>query len=319
MPFNTRTIDLIQPLSSMSYKVKALIYGPPGGGKTVFAADSPTPCLLDADGTGALSLFNHPELAVRTRVLQVRQYNQMLDVFEAYKSGDPRIRDVDTFVIDTLSQLTKKHLDEFIAKDKLVHESRDPVAYQRDYKFNTEAMRQLIGFFIDLDVNLVVLCHSETSKDEGSGVITTKPYLTPRLLSSMEAVFDVFGYMQTETDKDFNFTRTLQIMPSRRIWAKSRIGGLPPIILDPKFNQLLMAKEIMISNVQQYTEQLRAAQQAHEPPPPRPDGIILPTETVIVPEAESLPEEQALLSQAFIPTKTEFVIGTETPESEPVS
>lgn len=271
------TIDQIKPLMEMSLFVKALIYGDPGVGKTVFACNSPAPLLLDCDGTGALSLLNHPEINARTKVLQVRSFNQMVEVLEALRRGDPRLADRETVVIDTLSELAKKHLDEFIAKERITNKTRDPVAYQRDYKFNTEAMRQFITWMLQVEKNLVVLSHATEEKDERTGIIKVRPFLTPRLAGTMEGVFDVFGYMTAETDPEFNVQRVLQIMPTRNVKAKTRIGGLPPMILDPIFQHFINRKAMMMEENRQYQEQLQAAMQ----PPPAPTP---PAEPVFIPE-----------------------------------
>jgi phage nucleotide-binding protein len=251
------TIDEIRSLWDMSYKVRALIYGDAGVGKTIFACHSPKPVLLDADGSGALSLINHPELVMENdiKVLQVRSFNQMLDVFEAIKRGDPRVADRETVIIDTLSNLAQKHLDEFIAKEMRTNTGRDPVAFQRDYKFNTQAMRQLVGFFMQLDINLVCLAHETADKDELTQIVKLRPELTPKLTSLMEGIFDVFGYMTSDTDDDFVTHRALQIMPSRRVKAKTRIGGLPPRVADPIFTHFIWAKEQMVNRLEEMRAQ----------------------------------------------------------------
>lgn len=270
------TIDEIRSLWDFSYKVRALIYGDAGVGKTVMACHSPKPVLLDADGTGALSLYNHPELVIQNdiKVLQVRSFNQMLDVFAAIQRGDPRVADRETVIIDTLSNLAGKHLDEFIAKEKVLHPERDPVAFQRDYKFNTQAMRQLVNFFMTLDINLVCLAHETVDKDEVTGIVKLRPELTPKLTSMMEGIFDVFGYMTSDTDDNFDTQRVLQIMPSRRIKAKTRIGGLPARIANPIFTHFLWAKEQMVNRL----NEMKAQQQ------------VTPYQLVAAPDNESASE-----------------------------
>jgi len=236
---------------------------------------------MDADGTGVVSIYNFPELAVQTRVKQVRSFSECSDIFQGYRANDPRVAGTETFVIDTMSHLAKLQLDEFIDSELHDHPNREPVPYQRDYKYNTESMRRLIQWFMQLDTNLIVLCHSEQTKDEATGMVIIRPFLTPRLLSSMEAVFDVFGYMTSTPDAQFNEKRTLQIKPSRNIWAKSRLGGLPPIIPDPNFGQLLWAKEQMMNNVKKFAEEnpdkvlVQPTVQRPIPPPPNaPQGGI---------------------------------------------
>src|SRR5215813_673560 len=200
------TVDEVRALWDMYYKVRGLFYGDAGVGKTIFACHSPKPLLLDADGSGALSLINHPELVIANdiKVLQVRKFNQMLDIFQAMRRGDPRLMDRETVIIDTLSNLAQQHLDEFIAKEMSTRDkNRDPVAFQRDYKFNTQGMRQLVGYFMSLDINLVVLAHEVFDKDEFTGIMKWRPELTPKLTSMMEGIFDVFGHMVSDPDENF--------------------------------------------------------------------------------------------------------------------
>jgi phage nucleotide-binding protein len=251
------TLDEIRSMWDESFKVRALIYGDAGVGKTIMACHSPKPLLLDADGTGRLSLINHPELVIANdiKVLQVRKFNQMLDIFQGYERGDQRVKDRETIIIDTLSNLQQQHLDEFIAKERKTNPARDPVAYQRDYKFNTQGIRSLVNFFMSLDVNLVCIAHERFDKDEGTGVVKVRPDLTPALVSLMEGIFDVFGYMTSDTDDDFVTTKALQIMPSRRVKAKTRIGGLPPKIAEPVFSHFLWAKEQMVLRLEQMRTQ----------------------------------------------------------------
>lgn len=249
------TIDLIQPLTDVSFKAKVLIYGPPGAGKTIFSASGPNTLYLDADGTGALSILNFPELASKVRVLQVREFNQMLDVLDALRANDPRFADIETVVIDTLSELQKRHLDEVVAREKAMNPNRAAIPFQQDYKTNTEGMRRLVIWFRDIDKNLICVAHETEEKDEGTQILTHRPLLTPRLASTMEGIFDLFGYMSAEIDDQFDVTRQLQVMPSRRVKAKTRIGGLPPIIKDPTFQMILDAKAEMIRRNNEYREQ----------------------------------------------------------------
>jgi hypothetical protein len=253
MPPNTNTIEQtlsqMQFFADLTYWVKALVYGEPGTGKTIFACGSPNPVLLDADGTGALSLMNHPELAMNTMVLQVRHFNQVLDVLDAAVAGHPKFEGRDTFIIDTLTVLAQRHLDAHIDKELALNHNRAPIPFQQDYKFNTEAMRRLIIHFQTLPFNLICTAHDDVRKDDVSGIVKVSPALTPKLLSLMEGLFDIFGYMESETDADFNTTRTLQLMPNRRIKAKTRVGGLPPILKSPTFNAIIEAKVKMVDRL----------------------------------------------------------------------
>lgn len=244
-----QTMSQVQFFSDLSYWVKALFYGDPGCGKTILACTAPNPVLLDADGTGALALLNHPEIALNVMVLQVRNFNQVLDVLDAAMAGHPRFKDRLTYIIDTMTLLQARHLDEHVDKERVSNPNRAPIPFQQDYKYNTQAMRRLVTMFKEVESNLICTAHAVTDKDEGTGIIKTHPLLTPKLESTMQGLFDIFGYMESETDGDFSTTRTLQIMPSRRVKAKTRVGGLDPIMKEPNFQTIIDAKTKMVDRL----------------------------------------------------------------------
>jgi hypothetical protein len=53
----------------------------------------------------------------------------------------------------------------------------------------------------------------------------------------MGGIFDVVAYM-ARTDET---TRTLQVHPTDKVTAKTRIGGLPPVLTNPTFDDILSA------------------------------------------------------------------------------
>jgi len=244
----------------MTFKVKALIYGPPGVGKTKFACEAPNPLLLDSDVTGALTLANHPDLAFKTLRKEVKTIQDVLDILEDLHKG--KYPDRETIIIDTLSALQQRHLDEVVDKEKRINPQRAAIPFQSDYKTNTEAMRKIVTWFRDLDYNLVCIAHETEDRNEMTGRVTTRPLLTPKLSSTMEGTFDVFGYMTAETNSQFVTTRTLQIMPSRLVKAKTRIGGLPPLIEEPTMQMLLDAKVKMVTTLREMQEQREEQQLA---------------------------------------------------------
>lgn len=235
-------LSRIAPIKERPPYVKTLIHALPGVGKTVFAAGAPKPLLIDTEH-GAISLLNHPNLAT-VPVLNVESFNDLNDIFwELKQEEDNPNRTYDTIVIDTISELQRKNLDEVLDKAVLKDPERSLfLPFQMDYKINTEAMRRLVTSFRDLKYNLVITSHTLEVQDEATGALMWRPAVTPKLAQTLEGVFDIIGYMTMEINESTGeVTRYLQVAPSRRIKAKTRIGGLPSILENPTFQILLDA------------------------------------------------------------------------------
>lgn len=230
-------LNEIAPVETKHNKLKVLIYGDPGVGKTVLAAGAPAPILIDVEG-GSLSLRNHPALSsvAVMRYINVRQ----LELF-AQKAAQGNFAEYESVIIDSYSELQKRDLDDIVKAAARKDPQRDPsLPIGMDYNKNTEHLRQIAAAFRDLDKHLVVICHAKEEKDDRTGTLFVRPNLTPKLASTMAGIFDIVGYMSATGEGDSR-RRTLQVHPSPAIQAKSRIGNLPPVIENPTFDILLDA------------------------------------------------------------------------------
>lgn len=218
-------LDSAKTVAESEPYVRALVYGDPGTGKTVFAAKFPKPFIIDVEN-GTSSLRNHDELS-GVKVHNLGKFDEMQEIFNDFRSGGGM--EFETVVIDSLSALQQKHLAEVIERDK----SRDSkVPTLLDYKANTAVMQRLLIAFRDLPKNLVITAHSTFDKDDNDGRMYIRPDVTPRLSQTVVGLLDVIGWMHTgEGEKEGK--QYLQIRPSRKVVAKTRIGGLEPIIEAP--------------------------------------------------------------------------------------
>lgn len=303
---NEATLDGLSGLLDYPHWVKVLAYGPPGGGKTVMAAKGPPSVHMDADGTGTLSLLNHPELVSRLRIMRPVTLTKALDVLEAKLANHPKMEWCQTITIDTIDALAGINLVDIIRKDtaKSGHENRDQIGAQRDYKFNTADMKRLIELVVAVPCNVVVLAHDEELRDDATGAVTHAPYLSKSVRSFVEQKFDVFGYMTSDTDIQGNMTRQMRLQGTPRIKAKTRIGGLPAVLADPSLEIFIAAKQWMIQNAQLFVQaeyeqwQQQNAQITPETPTPEP-------------VAPSTPDDGTpafTLGAAFIPEETSNVV-----------
>lgn len=236
-------LDRVRPVSEAG-PIKMLIYGPPGAGKTVLAASAPNPLMVNNEH-GLRSLLNHPELR-HLPSLPVGSFNDLDRLFWELHAG--KAPDRESIVLDGFGELQKRQLDEQI-DGAFAANSRNRTKFlpqQQDYLINTEVMRRLVWSFRELPRHLIFTCHDREEKDETTGMVTIRPDLPQKLSKTLEGIFDVVGYMTCDwaagPDGNPVLVRRLQIMPDRRVHAKTRIGNLPPVLENPTFQQFIDAQ-----------------------------------------------------------------------------
>jgi phage nucleotide-binding protein len=232
----------IAPASKANPYLKVLIYGNPGVRKTTFMATAPSPLIVDVE-RGTTSLRNFPETR-DTQVLEFRSITQVETLIQKMSEGGNALDKFQTLGVDSFSEMQKKDLDNIIRTAASSDASRNKfLPTGPDYNINTEHMRQVADSLRNLDKHIIVTCHVKEEKDDATGRILVRPNLTPKLAGTLNGIFDVVGYMSLDFKGDIT-TWSLQVHPTATVTAKTRIGNLPPVLVDPKFSDLLDAFEI---------------------------------------------------------------------------
>lgn len=228
----------IGDVTDVTKYTKALIFGQPGAGKTVFCASTPKTLIVDIE-RGALSVNNHKEYKSNAKFMEFVSVFQLEKLIEYLKEDHPAFRGYDTIVIDSYTALQAKDLDEIVAAEAKKDASRNPFLPQgTDYNVNTKHMQKIASDLRDIDKNIIVTCHVTEVKDDTTGIVLKRPALTPKLAGHMNGIFDIVGYLAADNDR-----RTLQCHPTASIAAKTRLGNLPPVIENPNFQMVLDAKK----------------------------------------------------------------------------
>lgn len=95
--------------------LKMLLYGDPGVGKTVLAAQAPGAIVIDAEH-GVRSLKNHPETRNVPRA-PITSWEEVEEIFWDIHDGDPWYEDKQTIVIDSYTELQKRNLDDILNRE----------------------------------------------------------------------------------------------------------------------------------------------------------------------------------------------------------
>lgn len=238
--YKSEVLDKIRPASDPG-PLKVLIYGSSGVGKTVFACGAPSALLIDAEH-GARSLRNHAEL-LEVPVFPMTTFGELSELFQALLAG--AMPEIKTIVVDSLTELANKSLDQILDQNVAKDPTRNRfLPFQQDFNVNTNRMRRLVAQFRDLERNVVFIAHEMEKTDESTQIVTIRPDLSPKFAGALKGVMDLMGRYSADVDEGGQVVkRTLQVHPSRRVNAKTRIGGLPVFLENPNFGMLVEADQ----------------------------------------------------------------------------
>lgn len=221
-----------------SYR-KACIYGPPGTGKTVLSCTAPKVLLYAVEPNGAISLKNHPDVMKNVvKIMEFRSLEQLEILIDKIDEVPEAFTFFETLVIDTFSELQSEDLDGILRKESAADASRNKyLPTGPDYNMNTERLRMILRKLEKMKKNVILICHDKEEKDDTTGMIKSRPNLTPKLSKTLTGKMDLIGYLSltgsAETGK-----RSLQVHPTRAIVAKTRVGPLPPAVDNPTWDIL---------------------------------------------------------------------------------
>lgn len=250
-PERMELLNRIAPVGDDPGPFKAVIYGPKGVGKTVFCCRARN-CILIAAEPGQRSLMNHPEL-LKVPVLPIKSFNDMDEIAWAKREGDLDtwvaqkygVGPIETFIIDTASELAVKTASELLDKAWMKDQTRNRfMVSQAEYRVRNELFRRLTADYVDLGVNFILTAHETEVKDETDGRLYLRPDFSDTMATSIGGLVDLQGRLSLEQgDKEGEYVRVLQVHPTRRVDAKTRIGGLPLMIRNPSIQEIMDASQ----------------------------------------------------------------------------
>lgn len=209
-----------------------LIYGPPGSGKTRLAASAVEvkelgPVLhIDFEaGTSSIeNLYNEDDPLT---IVRPGDWDDANAVFAALLDEDHGYQ---TVIIDTVGKmmeflepvLARKYADDGFAKWRVLAE-------------------KTLGIIEDLHkthLNVIVLGHSDSEKDELRGGINTMPYfLGKKTGKDAPKIFDVIAYLYVEDTEDGPM-RVLQTEGTKGTIAKDRTDTIPAYLGNPTYTKI---------------------------------------------------------------------------------
>lgn len=223
--------------------LNVLLYGPFGGGKTVFGTsggDHPKlkdTFVIDMDG-GLKSVVHRPNMS---RVV-AKDSSTVQEIFEAVIKKDPRFERFNTYMQDSLSAWVTKELRSISERNagkttQSVIRTVDTVQLQ-DYNEMTGKISRITDNLRGMGKTLVMTAVQRDyglSEDSTSGPILRRPEMPPRLYQNIGQMMDMIWRVYQQNGEVYLQTQELVSPRGDIVAAKTR---------NPKFAARLMQESI---------------------------------------------------------------------------
>ena len=238
----TSTNDLLSRMADMENTEvdllhRIMLYGPPGGGKTVLAMMTAQSLkttggrILYIDSKdGWVSLLDWPKLQVDVTRFPYKSYADLPALAANIAKRTKGFEQFETVVIDEESSIADQVLDT-IVRERLGTPPGDIPRENpdwTDYRPMGALIVKAVEAFMDAGVHVILVSHSKTETDARK-VIKTLPADSAKLAGGLQKLMHVTGYVSAEvtgTALDPRYTRTVQSQQTGLVAAKTRIGAL---------------------------------------------------------------------------------------------
>ena len=234
-------LEAAKPVGEFPDWLHLALFGPPGTGKTVFAASACTegPVIhFDIDGTGAKSIKNHPDILPHVSRIRIRRCEELLAAGNELRQGKHGYK---VAILDTISTLQELHVQrlmrELYAKNPEKRERYK--TWQDDFYEAGNRIKELIEIFCDLEMHVIFIFHQREDKNEESGITYISPAVIPSLGGTIATLVDVTGYFTCNSKANGEEERRIRVKPTNRIQTKTRNWFDVPILTNPTFKDLL--------------------------------------------------------------------------------
>lgn len=220
-----------EPLTLAQEKLRLVVYGDPGVGKTTLALTAPRPFVIDTDG----GLVSAAIKGVEATVYRPQGYRDLEAL--CYYLRDTR-DSYDTIVVDSLPALCTLTLNEIVDEGKGKHGSTvtDMVPEQAEYGANLRQIQRFLNWLKALNKHVIVTAGVRESK---TSIGKNTPDLIPSILKDVQYWSSVTAELViAPLQEGGEPQRILATVPSKQREAKSRFESLTPFVVDPTFPRM---------------------------------------------------------------------------------
>lgn len=237
-------------------KIKMLVYGRPGAGKTTLVASASvvaemSPILYINAESGVMSIAEDWENRIDTSRIDIVNFEGYAHLQKLFNYLAFEKHPYKTVILDSLTELMlyvvskwKDHYNPKGAEGLILDDERDKKMNQKIYDKATDQLRGICRKFRDLPVHVLMVAHDDVS--DVNGRTMTHPALTPKFRDSVIGYMDLVGYITTRTVKgetpndEPEVVRLMSFVPQPNRVAKDRSprGKIGGVIEDPTMQSI---------------------------------------------------------------------------------
>jgi hypothetical protein len=176
----------IQP-DAVEKRLKCLMYGVSGAGKTYAAISFPKPYLIDAEKGSENSQYCAQLKKTGGAVFRTTDFDEMLAEIKELAINK---HDYRTLVIDPLTVIYNNVLEQCATK-RITAQNPDGMAHGGHYIASNAKMKQLMGLLLKLDMNVIITSHSKTEYGHNMTVLGNTYDCYKKLDYLFDLVFEI--------------------------------------------------------------------------------------------------------------------------------
>lgn len=195
----------IQIFKPQDHKIKALIYGASGAGKTTFAGTAPKPIFASSEN-GLLSIAEK-----EVPFVEIKSLKDLLELYQELVGGK---HDFETVIIDSISEINE------IIKSEIENRTGRVMQLQ-DWGKLQKQIRDILRKFRDLPMHVIFIAQEKAITDEEK-IEKIVPLMNGKAATEIAYFMDIVGYAKVQKDgKHVVFTNTNQ-----RLLTKDRTNKI---------------------------------------------------------------------------------------------
>lgn len=208
------------------HRVRFLVYGESGVGKTVFASSWLKAIFLDIDD-GMASVTN------KVARIPILSWGDLQDAYLFLKYGK---HDFKTVVIDSLNETQHLAMQNTITTYPTIHRAYDDLPSISDYGKALDDFDKVVRYFRALSLNTVFIAQVATKENEQQQI---QPHFTGKATGrSVSRMMDCIAYMYKGESTELRKPRIMAFDDVNFV-AKDRSDRLPITISNPTYDKLL--------------------------------------------------------------------------------
>lgn len=193
-------------LTQIKIKLKGLVYGQPGVGKTSLALSAPKPLLIDFDNG-----LRRVAKQYQTDSVQIESYQNLLDILTKED-----ISAYETIIIDTLGKMIDR-IGDWLAESNPKVKQADGQLSMKGWGNVKNEFQRLLKLLESKNKSAIFIAHEKEEK-VGDDVIK-RPDVAGSSGKDIIKELDFMGYMSMKGGK-----RTIDLAPNEAYYAKNSLG-----------------------------------------------------------------------------------------------